>query len=132
MLYKALFQPHFDYCSIIWFNAGKILVKQLSILQNRALRITLKVDSRYSTNLIYAYLKIDRLESRWYKQAALFVFKLLHKILPMSLCSKINVKEYKHNLRNSESIISLDKPKTNYLKEGSLYSSIKLFNSLPC
>ena len=100
MLYKSLFQPHFDYCSIVWFNAGKVLLKELSVLQNRALRMILRVDYRYSTVLLYSSLNIDKLESRWKKRAVSFIFKLLHGHLPPSLCSRISIKKSKYSLRN--------------------------------
>ena len=33
ILYKGLIQPHLDYCSIVWRNAGKTLIDQISVLQ---------------------------------------------------------------------------------------------------
>ena len=132
MLYRALFQPHFDYCSIVWFNAGKVLIKELCTLQNRALRLILGVDALYSTSLLYFSIDIAKLELRWKRQAVSFIFKLLHGLLPLSLCSRISLKESKYSLRNCECKIYLDKPRTNYLRHGGLYRGIQIFNSLPC
>jgi hypothetical protein len=36
MLYKALIQPYFDYCSPLWDTCGKIHKDKLQALQNRA------------------------------------------------------------------------------------------------
>ena len=38
-IYNALFQPHFDYCSVVWGNCKKSLSIKLKKLQNRAVRI---------------------------------------------------------------------------------------------
>ena len=38
-LYRALVQPHFDYCSMIWGNCGESLRGKLQKLQNQATRV---------------------------------------------------------------------------------------------
>ena len=38
LIYKALIQPHFDYCSVVWGNCGIKLADKLQKLQNRAAR----------------------------------------------------------------------------------------------
>ena len=39
MLYKALIQPYFDYCSPLWDTCGKVHKEKLQVLQNRAARV---------------------------------------------------------------------------------------------
>ena len=39
VLYNALVQPHFDYCSLVWTNCTQDLQNKLQKLQNRAARI---------------------------------------------------------------------------------------------
>jgi hypothetical protein len=39
MLYKALIQPYFDYCSPLWDTCGKVHKDKLQVLQNRAARV---------------------------------------------------------------------------------------------
>jgi hypothetical protein len=39
MLYKALIQPYFDYCSPLWDTFGKVHKDKLQVLQNRAARV---------------------------------------------------------------------------------------------
>ena len=38
-IYRALIQPHFDYCNIVWGNCGITLQDKLQKLQNRAARV---------------------------------------------------------------------------------------------
>ena len=39
LIYKALIQPHFDYCSVVWGNCGIKLADKIQKLQNRAARL---------------------------------------------------------------------------------------------
>ena len=39
-VYKAIIQPHFDYCSTVWDGLGVTLLDKIQKLQNRAARIT--------------------------------------------------------------------------------------------
>ena len=38
-VYRALIQPHFDYCCSVWDGLGQILSSKIQKLQNRAARI---------------------------------------------------------------------------------------------
>ena len=130
-LYHTLLQSHFDYCCTIWMNGHITHLRRLQIIQNRALRIVMQVDNRFNRKTLYNTLKTDCLFDRWKKQALLLIYKLLNNLLPQSLCSRIQRRESSYNIRNYDTVISLPKPKTNYLKNSALYSASKLFNSLP-
>ena len=39
LIYKALIQPHFDYCNVVWGSCGIKLADKLQKLQNRAERV---------------------------------------------------------------------------------------------
>ena len=43
MLYKALIQPYFDYCSPLWDTCGKVHKDKLQVLQDRAARVRSKI-----------------------------------------------------------------------------------------
>ena len=89
------------------------------------------VDNLFSSQALYRLTDVEPIEIRWKKQALVFIFKLLHGLLPQFVCDRISLKEDSYNLRNSQRIIKLSKPKTNFLKCGCLYSSAQLFNNLP-
>ena len=100
-------------------------------LQNRALRIFLNVDYRHNRRNLFENLKIDCLSIRIKKSLLILIFKMIHKIVPESICSRITFKENAYDLRNHKCILNLDKPRSNYMKNSSLYTAIKLFNALP-
>ena len=131
ILYKGLIQPHLDYCSIVWRNAVKTLIDQISVLQKRALRAILLVDNRFRSQALYKFTGVEPIEIRWKKQAAVFIFKLLNKLLPQFICNKISVKQNTYHLRNSRNVLELNKPRTNFMKHGCIYSSAQVFNNLP-
>ena len=130
-LYKGLIQPHLDYCSIVWRNAGKTLCNQISVLQKRALRATILVGNRFSSEALYQLTSVEPIENRWKKQAAVFIFKLVNGLLPKFMCQRISVKDGYYHLRNSRNILKLNKPRTNFIKYGCIYSSALIFNNLP-
>jgi hypothetical protein len=45
-VYKALFLPHINYCSLVWGSSGPSVLKPLQVLQNRAFRMMFGVPSR--------------------------------------------------------------------------------------
>ena len=44
VLYKALIQPHFDYCSVVWYGRFKEDCGKLDVIQKRCARIILSAD----------------------------------------------------------------------------------------
>ena len=130
-LYHTLIQSHCDYCCTLWRNGNSVHLRRLQKIQNRALRIVLQVDNRFNRQTLYSTLKVDCLIDRWKKQALIFIFKLLNNFLPESLCERLEKRVSHYNLRNHENILNLPKPKSNILKNSTLYSASRLFNTLP-
>ena len=112
ILYNGLIQPHLDNCSIVWRNAGKTLIDQISVEQKRALRDILLVDNRLRSHALYKFTGVKLIEIRWTKQAAVFIFKIFNKLLPQFICNKIIINTY--HLRNSRNVLELNKPRTNF------------------
>ena len=106
-------------------------IKGLQIVQNRALRIVLKVDYRFSRQGIYQKLKIDCLSAKAKKNLVILIFKILNNLLPDFLSSQLTLKVSHYSLRNSACIIQLPKPNTNICKNSSIYLGAQLFNNLP-
>ena len=61
IIYKSLILPHFDYCSEVWGNLGKILAADLQKLQNRAARIITSSSYDIRSNNILATLNWKKL-----------------------------------------------------------------------
>ena len=63
-IFKGMVLPYFDYGDVIYMGAKKELLKKLQILQNRALKVCLKVDKKHPTYDIHKRTKVKLLENR--------------------------------------------------------------------
>ena len=131
-IYNALVQPHFDYCSIVWGNCGKMLSERVQKLQNRAARIltssSYDADARFLLQLGW-----KDLITQHQIQVALMVFKALNDLAPDHSSSMFTERSTSgYVLRDSTNKLNVPLPKTNYLKRSFSYRGATLWNSLPC
>ena len=112
MIYKALIQPYFDYCSAVWGSIGVGQSGRRQKLQNRAARLISSSDFRSSTLL--GDLGWDSLEQRCSKQLAVILFKALHNLSLTCLNSifRTTSSVHSHNLRNSKYNLFVPRPST--------------------
>ena len=77
LVYRALIQPHFDYCCPVWDGLGETLSCKLQKLQNWAVRVITR--SSYDTNagMVLDTLHLDNLSLRRKKFKVGLVFKTL-------------------------------------------------------
>ena len=130
LIYQALIQPHFDYCSTVWGTCGVTLQDKLQKLQNRAARVL--TFSNYDVNAgqlleILGWKNLDRQRNI---QKATMVFKCLHGLAPDYLASKFSERNTSYNLRDSENKLNVRLPRTNYFKNSFSYSGATLWNRL--
>ena len=64
MLYKALIQPYFDYCSPLWDTCGK--VHKFQVLQNRAARVI--TGARFDVNSANVLEDLQWCKTSWAKE----------------------------------------------------------------
>ena len=131
IIYKALIEPHFDYCSSVWYGISDTLSKKLQKLQNRAARVITKSTYDTSAKPLLNSLNWDDLATRRKKQLLISVFKSIHGLFPSYLQDMFVFRDSSYNLRNLENKLLLPKPRTNYLKSSISYSGAALWNSLP-
>ena len=134
MLYKALIQPYFDYCSPLWDTCGKVLKDKLQVVQNRAARIL--TGARFDTNSadVLESLQWTTLDVRCDRLKSVLLYKILNEQSAPSLIQAfVKNKDLNrdYDLRSNDNDLELPKPKTNFLKRSFRYSAAKLWNSLP-
>ena len=89
-LYNALVLPHIDcYCCMVW-GAKPTLVSKILKLQNRALRIVLKLPPLSPTNLLFSHLNKMTVAQRIHFQLACQAFKASISVTPDCLCQRLN------------------------------------------
>ena len=58
MLYNTLLQPYLNYCAEVWANTYKSGLKNIVVIQKRAIRLICNVCSRTHTNDLFKKLNI--------------------------------------------------------------------------
>ena len=114
MMYKALVQPYFDYCSSIWGGIGKCQSERLQKLQNRAARIVTHSDFNTRSFRLLDDLGWDTLEQRREKQVVVVLFKTINNLFPARLNKifKNTSIVHSHNLRSSSHNLLVPRPLT--------------------
>ena len=133
LVFNALIQSHFDYCSSVWSNLNIGLSDKLQKLQNRAARILTNLPYETHIDDLLNTIGWNKLHIQRDKQKLTVVFKALHGLTPEYLTEKFKRRNesLEYNLRGSSSNIFLPRPRTNYGKKCIRYSGAKLWNSLP-
>ena len=78
LMYQALIQPHFDYCSTVWGTCGVTLQDKLQKLQNRADCVFTFSNYDVNAEQLLEILGWKNLDHQRDIQKAIMVFKCLH------------------------------------------------------
>ncbi|KAL9979164.1 hypothetical protein ACROYT_G016784 [Oculina patagonica] len=116
LIYRALIQPHFDYCSTVWGNCEITLQNKLQKLQNRAARVLTFSNYDAHAGDLFEILGWKNLARQQQIQRATMVYRSLHGLAPDYLSSKFEKRETAYNLRHSENKLNVPLPRTNYYK----------------
>ena len=79
-VYKGLFLPYVDYCSLVWSPMiGMCLLKKLQIMQNKAVRLIFSLPPLYSdiANLLHSFHQLT-ISERFYLQTSAFAYNTIH------------------------------------------------------
>lgn len=132
-IYKALVQPYFDYCSPLWDTCGKLLKDKLQKFQSRAARVITGASYEVRSADVLEALSWEILNVRRSKAKSILMYKILNDHTAPSLKKlfiRRNEKQHFYNLRNSDTDLSLPKPKREFLKRSFKYSGAMLWNDL--
>ena len=117
LIYKALIQPHFDYCSVVWGSCGIKLADKLKKLQNCAARALTFSSYDADASQLFQNLNWKNLSTQHDIQKAVTVFKFLNGLAPEYLSSKFiaRSKTTSSFFRDSVNKLTIQQPRTNYL-----------------
>ena len=87
MLYTSLIIPHFDYCNVVWGNAGNTLLSKLDVLQKTAGKVILGLPRRFPTDVLFSRLGWEKLCDRRLTHLNILVYKSLSCNVPSNLCN---------------------------------------------
>ena len=133
-IYRAMIQPYFDYCSLLWEKCSAHLKEKLQRSQNRAARII--AGANYETNSadVLESLGWKTLEKRRKRKKSILLYRILsNRTAPnlKELFARNNELQDYHDLRSRCTDLAIPNPKRDFLKNSFRYSGAKLWNSLP-
>ena len=105
ILYFSLFLPYLSYCCEVWGNTYSSNIKNVYIMQKKAVRIVCNVDYQHPSNVLFIELHVLKLHDLIELRTAMIMYKAntgclpinLQKMSPMSL-------ERIHDTRNSKTV----------------------------
>ena len=83
-LYTSLIEPHLTYCVEVWGNAYKSNLHPLYVKQKRVIRLVCKTGYLEHTVYMYVLYVLPFYDLIKYK-IAIFMYKVFHKTLPMTV-----------------------------------------------
>ena len=129
ILYNSLVVPHFSYGDIIWNCCSKENSRKIQQAQNFAVKSILGLGKRSSSSNALKQLQLLPLEEKRNIHSAVFVKKALDGVGPKGTIDKYNDLKRHEDLRPGK--LQIPKHKTTQYEKGPLYTSIKVWNSIP-
>ena len=135
-LYNTLMLPHFDYCCTVWGSSitstrDNLLVLQLQIIQNCAMRIILNCDSRTHIDDMLKDLHWLNVEKRLLYNMSVLVWKCNAKQVPPYLHNVFIPQQSVHRYctRSSSQAAFATVPSH---RQSLLQNGTKVWNTMPC
>ena len=131
MIYNSLILPHLSYCNHIWGNTFKSHLKQLHILQKKAVRIITKSNFYSSSAPLFKMLQILPMYDLVTLNTLIFMYSINSKLLPDKYCDMfvLNSNFHSYSTRQKYSYHLPNVKLTSSINSLS-YVGIKLWNQL--
>ncbi len=113
LIYNAIVQPYFDYCSPLWDNFGIGLWDRLQKFQNQAARVISGATYDVRSVDLFESLGWKHLELRGNYLKSVFMYKILNNHTASNLRTSFRLNnecDNTYDLRNRETDLSLPKP----------------------
>lgn len=130
-IYKTIIAPHLDYCSSILYLANENQITKLQKIQNKAMRIILKLNKYTNIKLMLDMLKWQSVRQRLTYNTLITIHKIDNDILPQYLKKNlIKVgQNSNYNTRNKNEL-RLPKYKKAKTQNNIFYNGIKKYNEI--
>ena len=105
ILYFSLFLPYLSYCFEVWGNTYSSNIKNVYILQKKAVRIVCNVDYQHPSNVLFRELHVLKLHDLIELRTAMIMYKAKTGCLPVNLQTMFHMSlERIHDTRNSKNV----------------------------
>jgi len=133
-IYKAIIEPYFNYCCLVWDSIGDTLSDKMQKMQNRAACIISGAPyDCVRTKDMFESLGWKTLKEKRLEQKAIMAYKIVNNQVPSYLSDLFenNIGKEIYNLRCSSTDLKLPRARTDVYKNGFVFTTAKLWNSLP-
>lgn len=96
-IYKSIILPHFMYCATVLFSVNITKLNELQIEQNKCLRVILRCNRYTPVSAMYETLRLNNINTISYVQCMVFVYKMIHKLVPDYMSGTIRFVSELHN-----------------------------------
>ena len=105
ILYFSLFLPYLSYCCEVWGNTYSSNIKNVYILQKKAVRIVCNVDYQHPSNVLFIELHVLKLHDLIELRTAMIMYKAKTGCLPVNLQTMFHMNlERIHDTRYSTNV----------------------------
>ena len=131
-VYFALGYSYLRYCNIVWGNASKNVLKPLTVLQNRIIRImTFAPFGRIDIDDLYSQVKLLDIAKIHYLEKAKFMYKYHNNKLPANFSNYFQIQAavtHSYNLRNRSQNRRIF---SNYAEKMIKHNGVDIWNTIP-
>ena len=121
MLYRALIQPYFEYCSSVWDGLSAQLSDKLQKLQNRAARVLTRTNYDTRSSFLRNLLGWESLDILRKRQKAILVFKALNGLTPSYLQNLFTKAKYSNQFFEKKFYVQWSLPVEQPPRRGTYY-----------
>ena len=131
-LYSSLIASHIQYCTLLWANALVTNIRQLQLLQKKAIRIITSSHNIAHRDPLFSMTKLLKLDDLYKYQVGIIMHKVTHFQLPQNMPSMFVRTDNIHSpkLRNQNAYY-IQQIRTNTRKSTINFSGPKFWNTLP-
>ena len=108
-LYTSLIEPHLTYCVEVWGNAYKSNLHPLYVKQKRVIRLLCKTGYLEHTAELFKSLYVLHFYDLIKYKIAIFMYKVFHKTLPMTVLMLFMQNHSSYRTRQSKNFFKLCK-----------------------
>lgn len=131
-IYNTMVKPHFEYCSSVIYMCNNEEKTRLQKLQNKAMRVILKLNRFASGSAMLETLKWMNIEKKIKMNVLIIIFKIKNNLYPKYLSDKLLYGNDIHHYR----LRNIFNFRLNYFRKEKtknmmMYKGLKLYNTLP-
>ena len=129
-VYFSLIHSHLQYLVLAWYPTCEKYVKNLRILQNKAIKNIYSLPHRFRTKSLYTNYNIVNLDNMYNLQVCLYIHGILSKSRHSNLSLNIRNQFHEYYTRQQDHI-ELPTAQSRFMRNSILYRGAKIYNNLP-